>query len=321
MANEERIHIRPTDWLADVDEMPDGKEPRSRSRQFIVPYGPHEINEVNEANYYPGNSVPYHEHLAGYETFLVDNGSMEVMSRSRKSVAHKGDIVHLAPYVPHSMRALEDNTIWRGFHQGSSLVVDMVAMSRFRETYPDLANTQELRSTMPRNGQSVWFDYITPECVEVPPSEYPEIRTQQTALAQFDFDKLNLKLKVGKWETGGAKEVWQFNMKKGCSFTFSPYSSFPYLFDVYDGEVEVKLDGKDPIIAKTRDLLHIPKYLGGSITALKDTSLLDMGCQGSFLRYLDEVNFHRANAPEKLKDDSFLHQLMIKYNYYIRLKF
>ena len=322
MINDDRILIKPTDWLFDIDEIPDGKEPRSRCRMFIEPYGPFELNEVGEANYYPGNRVPYHEHTTGYETFLVDNGSLEVFSRSRKAIAHKGDLVHLAPYTPHAIRALEDNTIWRAFHQGSGLEPNMLAMSKFREQYPELANAPDFRSTMPRNNNSsVWFDYILPECVEVPASEFTEIRTPEEALAEFNFEKLNMKLKVGKWETGGAKEVWQLNMKSGCSFSWIPFNIFPFVFDIYDGEVEVKLDGKEPFKANTRDLLHIPKYLGGSITALKDTVLLDMGCQGSCMRYLDEVNWLKANEPDKLKDASFLDQLMRKYNYFIQFKF
>ena len=322
MKNEDRILIRPTDWLFDIDEVPDGKEPRSRCRMFIEPYGPYELNEVGEANYYPGNRVPYHEHTVAYETFLVDNGSLEVFSRSRKAVARKGDLVHLQPYTPHAIRALEDNSIWRAFHQGSSLEPYMFDMSRFREQYPELATAPDFRSTMPRNDdKSIWFDYILPECAETPVGDFPEIRTQEFALAEFDFDKLNLKLKVGKWETGGAKEVWQFNMKGGCSFSWIPFNIFPFVFDIYDGEVEVKLDGKEPFKANTRDLLHIPRFLGGSIRALKDTVLLDMGCQGGCMRYLDEVNWLKANGPEKLKDGAFLDQLMRKYNYFIQFAF
>jgi quercetin dioxygenase-like cupin family protein len=321
MKNEDRILIKPTDWLADVDEIPDGKEPRSRCRLFIEPYGPFELNEVGEANYYVGNRVPYHEHTTGCETFLVDNGAIEIFSRSRKAVARKGDIVHIQPYTPHAIRSLEDDSIWRAFHQGHSLVPNMIAMSKFRETYPELAASPDFRQTMPQNSKSVWYDYILPECVDVPVSEFTEIRTPEDALAEFNFDKLNLKLKVGRWETDGAKEVWQLTMKSGCNFSWAPHNSFPFVFDIYDGAVEVRLDGKDPMIANTRDLLHIPKFLGGSLKALKDTVLLDMGCQGSCMRYLDEINWFRANEPEKLKNPEFLDQLMRKYNYFIQFAF
>jgi hypothetical protein len=43
---------------------------------------------------------------------------------------------------------------------------------------------------------SVWYDYILPECVEVPVSEFPEIRTPRSS-GQFSLDKLNIKLRLG----------------------------------------------------------------------------------------------------------------------------
>jgi len=322
MKNDNRIHIKPGDWLADIDEMPDGKEPLSRCRYFVEPYGPFQINEAGEANYFTGNMVPYHEHTSGYETFLVDGGSVEVSSRSRKAIARKGDIVHIQPYVPHSIYILEDGTIWRAFHQGLGLIQHMIEERRMQENYPELFKIPNFRQDVPGRGRnSVWFDYVTPECAAVSAGELPEIRTLDDALAEFDFEGLNLKLKVGRWETGGAREVWQIGIKSGYSFSWTPVNIFPLLFDVYDGSVEVEIDGMEAFTANTRDLLHMPKFLGGRLTALKDTVLFDMGCQGYLMRYLDEVNAIRAREPEKLKDADFLNLLMKKYDYYIQYKF
>ena len=125
----------------------------------------------------------------------------------------------------------------------------------------------------------------------------------------------------GLRETGGAKEVWQLRMKSGCHFSWVPNNAFPLLYDIYDGSVEVKLDGMDAFTANTRDLLHIPRFLGGSITALKDTVLLDMGCQGYMMRYLDEVYLLQNREPAKLKDADFLNQLMKKYGFFVQYTF
>ena len=322
MVDKMRIHIKPTDWLADVDEIADGSEPRSRCRLYIEPYGPHELNEVGEANYYVGNRVPYHEHAGGYETFLVDGGSLEVLSRSRKAIARKGDIVHILPFSPHSIHILEDETIWRAFHQGHSLIPNILAERRIRDMYPEIYNAPNFRDeVLRRERNSVWYDYRLPECTEVPVAMFPEIRGMDEALAEFDFDKLNLRLRVGRWETGGAKEVWQLRMKAGCSFSWGPTNCFPLLYDVFDGSLEVKIDGLAPFTANTRDLLHVPKFLGGSITALKDTVLLDMGCQGYLMRYLDAVNVIKVREPDKLKDVDFLKSLMRQYDFYVQFAF
>ena len=318
MMNEHKIHIAPGDYIADIDEFADGSEPRSRCRYYIEPYGPYQINEVGEANYFAGNSVPYHEHTSGVETFLVDGGAVEVMSRSRKAVARKGDIVHLPPHTPHSIRVLEDDTIWRAFHQGHSLIPRMIDERRLRDNYPDIFNSpqfkQEQREKERRN--SNWYDYKTPVCAEVPVSEFPEIRSRDKSLARFSFDKLVLELVVGRWETCGANEVWRLVMGRGCSFAWAPSNAAPLLYDVFDGELLVSLDGMAPFTTKTRDLLHIPKFLGGRITAKEDTLLLDMSCQGRLMSYMDEFNYYRANMPEKLSDEAFLSELMKKHDCY-----
>ena len=319
MINGHRIHIAPDDYIADVDEFADGSEPRSRCRYYIEPYGPFQINEVGEANYFTGNSVPYHEHTTGVETFLVDGGAVEVMSRSRKAIARKGDIVHLPPHTPHSIRILEDDTIWRAFHQGHSLIPRMIDERRLRDNYPDIFNSSEFKQAQrEKERRSNWYDYKTPACVEVPVRDFPEIRTRGKSLAEFAFDKLILQLVVGRWETCGANEVWRLVMKSGCSFAWGPSNTNPLLFDVFDGELSVNVDGMAPFAAKTRDLLHIPKFLGGRITAQKDTMLLDMSCQGHLMSYMDEYNYYRVNMPEKLNDEAFLSGLMLRHDFYTR---
>ena len=145
--------------------------------------------------------MPYHVHTTGVETFLVDDGAVEVMSRSRKAIARKGDIVHLPPHTPHSIRILEDGTIWRAFHQGHSLIQRMIDERRLRDMYPEIFNSpvykQEQREKE-RRSKSNWFDYKTPVCEETPVRDFPEIRTRDKSLAEFKLDGLVLQLVVGR---------------------------------------------------------------------------------------------------------------------------
>ena len=313
-----RIHITPADFIADIDEMADGSEPLSRCRYFIEPYGPHMINECCEANYFTGNKVPYHEHTSGYETFLVDAGAVEVMAYSKKAVAKKGDIVHIPPYTPHSIHILEDGTIWRAFHQDLRLTQNMIDERRVRDLYPEIFNAPNFREdVIARQHSSVWFDYIAPECTDVSASELSLVRPFDFALAKYAFDGVELRLKVGRSETGGAKEVWQLVLKGGYTFSWLPNNIHPLLFDVFSGSVEVRLDGLDGFAAKTRDLLHIPKFVAGSITTLEDTVLLDCGCQGFLTRLMDEFQAYRIREPSKLGDREFVQKIMKKHDYYI----
>lgn len=317
MQNDSRILITPKDYIADIDEIPDGSEPRSRCRYFIEPYGPYGINEVCEANYYVGNRVPYHEHATGYETFLVDGGSIEVYSRSKKAVAKKGDIVHIMPYTPHSIHTLEDESIWRAFHQGIQMVQGMIEERILRDLHPDILNNPSFRKDMSIRHKSVWFDYGLPEADDVPVGEVPEIRPFDFGLAHYNFNGIDLKLKVGRWETNGAKEVWQLRMGTNVKLSWEPDNVFNHLYDVYSGSVEVRLEGMEPFAACARDLLHIPKYLAGSITPLEDTVLFDCGCQGFLLRLMDELHVWQVREPEKLSDKAFVRQIMKKHDYHV----
>ena len=317
-ARELRIHITPEDYIADVDEIADGSEPRARCRYFIEPEGPYGINETGEANYYVGNEVFYHEHTTGYEAFLVDAGSLEIISRSRKSVARKGDIVFHPAFYPHMIHVLEDETIFRAFHQGLNLIPSIIEERRMRDMYPDLFNDMDFRQEVNEIQQKlIGFDYLRPECSEDPENTNPLVRRLDFSLAEYDFDGINLKLKIGRWETAGVKEVWQLTMERGYSFSWEGSNHHPMLYDLFSGSVEVKLDGLDPFTAKARDLLHIPKYMAGRVTTLEDTVLFDFGCQGFLTRLMDELRVHQVREPAKLQDVSFIRSLMKKYNYYV----
>lgn len=314
----DRILIAPDNYIADFDEIADGSEPRSRCRYFVEPYTSHLINEVCEANYYPGNRVPYHEHAEGFETFLVDNGSLEISIRSRKAVLKKGDMVHLPPYTPHSILALEENSIWRAFHQGLEMTPNMIDERRMRDLYPDLFFDPSFQRNTSARRKSVWFDYAIPAAREVPAGEIPEIRPYDFALADFVLDGIELMLKVGRWETAGAKEVWQLRLKKGFKMSWEPGCPFNHLYDVCSGSVQLTLDGLDgPLTARERDLLHIPKFAAGCITALEDAVLLDCGCQGFLMRLMDELHFYQVREPEKLKDKDFIREIMKKHDYHV----
>ena len=313
-----RIHIRPDDVLADIDEIPDGSEPRSRCKYYVVPYGPYGINEVCEANYYIGNRVPYHEHSDGFETFLVDGGALDVMSLSKKAVARKGDLVHITPYTPHSIHAIEDNSIWRAFHQGLWLTDSMISERALRDRHRDIVFSDEFRQINSMRQSSTWFGYMIPECRDVPADEIPSLRPYGSALSEYSFEGISLKLKVGRWETKGAKEVWQLHLSSGYAFSWGEAHPFTHLYDVFSGSVRVSLEGMEPFTAQARDLLHIPKFLAGKVEALEEgTVLFDMGCQGYLTRFMDELYVLKTKEPPGLKDAALIRETMRKNDYHV----
>ena len=315
--DEKRIHITPGDFLADIDEIPDGTEPRSRCRYYIRPYGPYGINEACEANYYVGNRVPYHEHKTGYETFLVDGGAIEILTLGKKAAARKGDIIHITPYTPHSIHTLEDNSIWRAFHQGLWLADLMMDERALRDRHWDTVFDPSFKKAVSERNGSLWFEYQFPECRDVPASAIPCLRSYDFALAEYSFEGITLKLKVGRWETNGAKEVWQLRLNAGYAFSWDEVHPFTHLYDVFSGSVRVTLEGMNAFTAQARDLLHIPRFLAGRVEALEDTVLLDTGCQGSLTRFMEEINTCKTKDPARLKDVAYVREIMNRNGYYI----
>jgi hypothetical protein len=311
-----RIHITPKDFLFNVDEFADGSDPRARCKLFIQP-GPYGLNEVADASYYVGNRVSSHEHRSGYETFLVDHGVFEILSLSKKASVRKGDIVHIMPFTPHSIHCLEDNSIWRAFHQGLWLTPFMIEERAFRDRHRDIYLSPEFKKANVTRDKSLWYDYIIPECRDVSPEQIHCIRSYEFALADYSFEGITLKLKVGRWETNGFKEVWLLHLSKGFKLFWEETHPFPHLYDVFSGSVRVNLECMDPFTANTRDLLNIPKFFKGSVEALEDTVLLDMGCQGFLTRYMDEINFYKQKDPKKLKDRAFVKEIMLKNDYHV----
>ena len=310
-----RIHITPEDFIADLDEIADGSEPRSRCKYYIRPYGIHGINEACEANYYVGNRVPYHEHKEGFETFLVDGGAIEILSLSKKAVARKGDIVHIMPGTPHSIHALEDNSIWRAFHQGLWLVDQMADERALRDRHWDAVFDPSFKKESSALNGSTWFEYQYPDCRDVPASEIPCIRTFDAALAEYSFEGISLKLKVGRWETAGAKEVWQLHLDAGYKLSWDELHRFQHLYDVFSGSVRVTLEGMEPFVANARDILHIPRFMAGSIETLEETVLMDLGCQGYLTRFVDELTLIKKTEPAKLKDTALIREVMKRNGY------
>ena len=311
-----RIHITPDNYLLDLDELEDGSEPRSRAYLYIEA-GHSGLNEVCDAIYFTGNRVSSHEHHTGYETFLIDGGAIELLQLSKKAKGRKGDIVHIMPYIPHSIHSLEDHSIWRAFHQGLWLYENIKEDRGFRDRHWDLALSKDFKAEYKVYNKSLWFDYGFPECKDVSPDELPSLRQYDSALAEYSYEGIILKLKVGRWETGGLKEVWQLRLSQGYKISWDIKHPFVHLYDVFSGSVRVSIEGMNPFVAKTRDLIHIPKLYSGSIEVLEDTVLLDMGCQGYLTRFMDELNTYKVKEPAKLKDQSFIRELMKKNNYHV----
>jgi len=314
MFGEEKTIIHPEDWLYNMDEYLDGSKPDARATLFIKPFGRYAI-EVADANYFPGDTVGYHEHWRGYETFLVDNGSFEIHSKSKFAVAKKGDMVHIPPYTPHAIKALEHNSIWRSFHQEIHMLPEMHEERRLFKLHPEVFDDPEFKANYHERLSTMFYEFQE-QSEEIPASEMILIRPYDWGSAVFRFGDASFLLKAGRWETHGAKEIWQMRLPKGFTITFDERNPYHNIYDVFSGSVSVRLEGEADATASTRDLINIPKYWRGSLTMLEDTVLIDAYSQGALLRSFDELRWFQVNEPDKLADESFVRGVFVKNDYH-----
>lgn len=191
-----------SDWVRHVDE---GTQ---IVNDFYLPQGPFEKNEMSDTIYHAGTKVNYHEHSQGYETFFIARGSVECTIRGKKAVAQTGDIVHLPPYTPHGFVFLEEGTIWRELFQEINMQQGILNKNMILKHYPDLYEDPEfIGMYREANGSFVREKEVQDIAPVVPKSEIPEIREPGFAWARHCGDGWELKLKVGRFECNGAKEV------------------------------------------------------------------------------------------------------------------
>ena len=112
-----------------------------------------------------------------------------------------------------------------------------------------------------------------PEPEVVQKEGMPQIRPKGKGIACFAFDGIVCSQKVGRHETGGAKEIWEFAMDKGiCVEWDAPHPDWD-LYVVKEGRVEVSVLG-ETFTANARDILHVPPYTSYSMKILDDRTVL-----------------------------------------------
>ena len=305
-----KIHLTPDDYLIRFDERFGGK--KSHIDYFIEAYGYYQYNEMSDTIYEDAAGMQYHQHTVGIETFLVDGGTVDVFIRGKKATATRGDIVQITPGTPHTFYWSE-GAIWRELFQQTQMPYDMLSQVRQKYYHPETYDQENDG----KGTEALWFDF-EPVCVEVPKEQLPEIRPYNSGLSVFKFDGIELRQKVGRWETKNVKEIWQYVLSPGYEISWNEFNPYPNLFIVQEGEVDVRVDGMDPFVAKERDILHIPNHLAGEITARGEAVLFDYNCEGYGLNAAEELYSIKVNSPDKLVE--LTDQILKKHKIFLRGK-
>lgn len=260
-----KIHITPDDFIHELEEKD------CKDYLFIAPVGETLTNEMSDVYYQKDAFVPYHEHKKGYEVFAIDRGSVEVVINGKRSVAEAGDMIIIEPYMSHGFRFLEEGTIWREMFLGMNMYGGILEKQYIDKSYPELLQDETFMAEYRMKHHTKRLGEPEPE--DVPKDQLPQIRPKGKSIAHFAFDGIVCNQKVGKHETGGEKEVWEFVMDKGISVEWN----FPHpdwdLYVVKEGRVEVTVLG-ETFVANPRDILHFPPYTNYSMKMLDESNVV-----------------------------------------------
>lgn len=272
---------------------------------LIRPQGDQMINELGDTVYIKGALVPYHDHTKGYETFLIDGGSAEVCINKKKCIIERGDIVHIMPYVHHGYVYLEEGTIWREMFQDMDMYNCVEDKHVIRTYSPEYWEDEEFRARRYRILGTLYRE--DPVSTWVEKTEIPAVRPRGWAIRSFQFPGVSFHLKVGRWETDGAKEIWEILPEKGFHVEWNYPHAGNDLFLVMEGAVQVEVDGGESFVAKKRDIINIPPYYKHRFTVLEEgTQLYAYNVQSQFLHIMEQLHADQVRQPEKLEDWTYV---------------
>lgn len=284
--------------------------------QLTWPEGPWEKNEISDTIYKDGEKVPYHEHTKGIETFYIASGSVDVYIRGKHTLAQTGDMLHIMPHVPHGFIFHGEGMIWRECFQEINMSGGIENKCRIKDNYGDeLYFEPEFRKRYLESACNI--NREEPVCEDIKPEEMYELRRHDAGLSTFQFGKVTLRQKVGRWETHGVKEVWQMMMDKGVSFEWNdPYgSSEVYL--VVKGSTRWNVLGEE-FVAGHDCFVKIPAYAKHSFEVLEDgTELINYGCSARLNDMLEDYVALKTNNPQSIADPADLKAFLRKYGCFL----
>ena len=237
---------------------------------------------------------------------------MECVVNGQRFTAQAGDIIHLTPYTSHGFRFLEEGTIWRELFQEIDMSGGILEKNLVKKNYPQLLEDEEFLS-MYRAGKSLSRE--TPVPVDVPREQVPQLRTPDFAIVRHEGEGFSLKLKVGKWETNGCKEIWQADLKQGLFVDYAyPHAGYELLY-VKSGKLKVTIMDKTYVV-EGDTLIDIPPYHTYSLRALEDTSLYNYGGQHDLMALLEDLRSVKEHDPKRIEKREDYLKFLRKYGVY-----
>ncbi|MCQ2511979.1 MAG: cupin domain-containing protein [Lachnospiraceae bacterium] len=287
---------------------------------FFHPVGPVQKNEMDCMEFASPETqdIGYHEHSYGCETFFVVNGKIECCVLGEKVILGPGDILHIQPYMGHSFKPASENARMNIMFQGLDMANSTARRFRVQRNFPGRWEDPDLQKKLleiyggaPRTFPNA--PYVEPEAVSA-------VRVKDSALKIHEREGLTMKLKIGRWEMHGVKEVWEAIMEKGLKVEHPAIRPEQYFYYITEGKLLFRVwenaDHYCEFEAEKDTLVQIPTCLPFEFEVLEPSKMFDLDCQILLQDYFEEIERLEAFEPEKLQDEEHMKMLRERFNYW-----
>lgn len=140
-------------------------------------------------------------------------------------------------------------------------------------------------------------------------------RRPADVVAQVEWEKGAMKMKVAPWELGGHSEMWDMSWFEGAVVSNHKHADAYESFLVTRGSIAFTVEG-ERILMRPGDMVHIPPHVAHKSEYLEEgTSFLSFFHNVNYFGLQADENTYRKYAPELLKDDAFVSEFWTKHNF------
>ena len=285
---------------------------------FYHPFGAVQKNEMDcmEFESPETEDIGYHEHTFGCETFFVTNGQIECCVLGKKFLLGAGDILHIQPYMGHAFKPASPGCRLNILFQTMDMANSTSRRFRVQENFPGRWEEPELQKALDTLYGRVGRTF--PDAPYVDAATVPAVRLKDSGLMVHEREGLTLKLKIGRWETHGEKEIWELSMVPGFTAEHPAIRPEPYFFYVTEGKMRFRVwETPEQVCefeAEAQTLVNIPPCYPFAFEAVEESKMLDMDCAMLLQDLLEETERLESKEPEKLRDEAFMTELRHRCN-------
>jgi quercetin dioxygenase-like cupin family protein len=283
-------------------------------RTIVMPEGPHRRFTFTDSLMHPSppakdGAIGLHEHWQGYETFFVDSGSLDFYINGQKCRVKAGDIIHMQPYEAHGFVFL-DRVRFRGAFLNWNCADDAFATNLMEQHVPDAKSDPKYFGILLKNIDLHMREAA--DCVEVPAEECRAVRNPDRPLAEFRLDGATAKMLTARWENGGLRELWRFEMEPGFRAEWKDYPESTEVYYVTEGKIRFRVYDEE-FVAERDCVVYVPKYAPHGFEVVEKAALYDIGGVTRWYALFQDYFSLLKRSPERLSDGKTLDALKEKY--------